>query len=89
MIREVMGVQERPNLFEGVCHSRAPAQPGCRRLGCHRCAFSNWGVDLSRVCSYRYCKPVRVPAVPESLPLLGLWGTTELLFRCSSEAFLI
>src|SRR5258708_21904218 len=67
---EVMYGKEPPNLSESICHSRAPTQPGCRRLECPRDAWSTWSVDLSWVCSDRHGQPVLVPAVPGSLPLL-------------------
>jgi hypothetical protein len=77
---EVIYDKEPSDLSEGVYHSRAPAQPRCRRLEYRRCTCSVWSIDLPRVCGDRHSKPVPVPAVPESLLLLApyrMWGHRE------------
>ncbi len=73
--QEVMDVQERADLSEGVCDSCASAQPGCSHLESRRYACSTRIVDLSRVCSDRYGGPVPVPGIPGSLPALVRCGS--------------
>src|SRR5260221_6571072 len=83
---EVICVQERSDLSEGVCHSRDPAQPGYRRLESRYYAFRTRLVDLSWVCSDRHCKPVPVPTVSGPLPLLVPYRLSHIPYERTRQA---